>query len=222
MLNGEWRIFITRLLVGVIAGSLFWLVYFFMPAFYFALLLGVIAAIIAIFEWKNIYDPHTRWFWLTLPVYPLLPFALLIYLSLVPAYNVLLLYLFVLSFAHDTGAYIVGTLIGCHKIWPSVSPKKTWEGVAGGLFATIVSLYLMLVSRSLSPSWFFMVITTGIASFLFVTGDLIESRLKRRVGIKDSGWLLPGHGGFFDRFDGIMFAAFFVYLIRNYAVCFLR
>jgi len=222
MLQGEWSIFVTRVVVGIIAGSLFWGVYFFMPAFYFALLLGIIVAIIALFEWKNIYDPHTRWFWLMFPIYPLMPFVLLIYLSLVPAYNILLLYLFVLAFAHDTGAYIVGTLLGRHKIWPSVSPKKTWEGVAGGLVATVVSLYILFTSRSVPLSWSFTLGCTGIASFLFVTGDLIESRFKRRVGIKDSGHLLPGHGGLLDRFDGIMFAAFFVYLFRDYAVCFLK
>jgi len=71
-------------------------------------------------------------------------------------------------------------------------------------------------------SWIFIVILTLVASVLFCVGDLVESKLKRRSGVKDSGNFLPGHGGFLDRFDGILFATFFVYILRDYLVVLLK
>ena len=222
MRGEKFAIFVMRVITGIVFGTVFWGVYFFLPVHYFTLLLGAIAGIIVLFEWKNLYRPTTLWFWLFLPVYLLLPFLLLAYLNYVPAYRILLLYLFLLAFTHDTGAYIVGSLIGYHKICPSISPKKTWEGAVGGYISALISLYFMLYERAAQFSWIFIIVLTLIASVLFTVGDLVESRLKRRAGIKDSGHFLPGHGGFLDRFDGILFAAFFVYILRDYLVVLLK
>lgn len=210
--------FVLRVLTGIIFGVAFWGIYFLAPAWLFTVTLGAVAAIIVLFEWKNLYNPHQVFFWLFLPIYPILPFVLLMYLNYIPEYRILLLYLFLLAFAHDTAAYIAGSLFGYHKICPSISPKKTWEGAAGGLIATVITLEIVLHQRGITPNWVFVLICSIAASFIFVVGDLIESRMKRKAGIKDSGTLLPGHGGFLDRFDGIMFAAFFVFLLRNYLI----
>jgi phosphatidate cytidylyltransferase len=181
----------------------------------------MILATIILFEWKHFYHPRTIQYWLYLPVYPTLPFVLIMFLNHAHAYRPLLFYLFVLAFTNDTGAYLAGSLFGRHKIWPSISPKKTWEGFFGGYIVALIGLYVifwkkgMPVRETLLP--FFVL---GVCILLFL-GDIFESKLKRRAGIKDSGTLLPGHGGFLDRFDGILCAACFFYLFRDWLILFL-
>jgi phosphatidate cytidylyltransferase len=137
-------------------------------------------------------------------------------------YRVLLLYLFILAFAHDTGAYIIGSLFGKHKIWPSISPKKTWEGFIGGYVFALIGMKTLLWEKGVTKSWSFVLIFALWTCFLVFLGDIFESKLKRRADIKDSGNLLPGHGGFLDRFDGILFAVFFFYFLRDWLVIVLR
>jgi len=210
--------FIVRVLTGIVFGTAFWSIYLFMPAWVFTATLVAIALVITLFEWNKLYNPHMRYFWIFLPIYLVLPFVLLIYLNYVPEYRILLFYLFLLAFAHDTSAYITGSLFGYHKIWPTISPKKTWEGAAGGLLAVIISLLIVFAQRHVVWSWWALLLGSVLISIVFVSGDLIESRMKHKAGIKDSGHFLPGHGGFLDRFDGILFAAFFVFLFRNYLI----
>ena len=120
--------------------------------------------------------------------------------------RLLVLYLFVAIWSSDSGAYFVGRFLGRHKLCPRVSPKKTIEGSIGGILVTSVILSLLNADFSmLSP-----VVTVVIAvviSIIGQIGDLIESLIKRYYGIKDSGKLIPGHGGILDRFDSIMLAA---------------
>ncbi len=113
---------------------------------------------------------------------------------------------------NDTGAYLVGSLFGKHKILPRISPGKTWEGCIGGLIFTILSAFLMeyLFGKSSITAWMLLAL---IASVTGTLGDLVESMFKRLAGIKDSGNLLPGHGGVLDRFDSLIFAVPFVYLV---------
>ena len=127
--------------------------------------------------------------------------------------------IFIFVWLDDTGAYLVGSLIGKHKLFERISPKKSWEGFFGGLI-----LYL---ASSQAFAWFAPEINRmnwlGLAAtvVLFGTwGDLIESLLKRTLGVKDSGNVLPGHGGMLDRFDSVMLAvpASYIYIelfIRN-------
>ena len=117
---------------------------------------------------------------------------------------------FILLWTSDTMAYVTGRLIGRTKLWERVSPKKTWEGFIGGaLFACGVG-YFWAESLAFNP---LTAALMGLVIAIFGTlGDLLESSLKRGAGIKDSGGLLPGHGGFLDRFDGVMLAAPAVYL----------
>jgi len=119
--------------------------------------------------------------------------------------------------ASDVAAYFGGRAFGKRKLFPRISPKKTWEGAISGLFgavavgALIYFVYQQLpISRTLDlKDWLILGATTAVFG---ITGDLVESMLKRSVNIKDSGNLLPGHGGFLDRFDAFIFVIPFAYL----------
>ena len=127
--------------------------------------------------------------------------------------------LFVLIWLNDTGAYCVGSLMGKHRLFERISPKKSWEGFGGGLlFALLASqVFAYLLPSYSALQW----IGLAIVVVVFGTwGDLIESLLKRQLGIKDSGHVLPGHGGMLDRFDSVLLAipAAYIYIelfIRN-------
>jgi len=107
---------------------------------------------------------------------------------------------------NDTGAYLVGRLVGKRLLFERISPKKTWEGLIGGiLLALIVSLILAHYFTSLSVGQW--VAMAGLVSIFGTFGDLVESMLKRSQQVKDSGAVLPGHGGLLDRFDGLLLAA---------------
>lgn len=118
---------------------------------------------------------------------------------------------FIFIWLSDSGAYIVGSRIGKRKLFPSISPKKSWEGTIGGaIFAVIASQLIAINANNFSDTpvlnhlgW------AGLALVVVAFGtwgDLVESMLKRRLGIKDSGHILPGHGGFLDRFDSSLMA----------------
>ncbi|MCU0606832.1 MAG: phosphatidate cytidylyltransferase [Candidatus Edwardsbacteria bacterium] len=123
----------------------------------------------------------------------------------------LLVLTFALVWISDTGAYLVGMTLGRHPMAPRISPKKSYEGLIGGTAATVIAA---LLAR---PRWFSTIAPWEMAGLalgvvLFgVAGDLFESLLKRDAGVKDSGTLLPGHGGILDRFDSLLFAVPFVY-----------
>lgn len=124
-------------------------------------------------------------------------------------YDILIGYFFVL-WANDTGAYLIGRKWGKHKLFPRISPKKTWEGSIGGVVLGLAVGYL----NSIIFSEFNLAVWLGIAAIVVVfgsLGDLVESLFKRSLDIKDSGKLLPGHGGVLDRFDGIFISAPMVY-----------
>jgi phosphatidate cytidylyltransferase len=109
----------------------------------------------------------------------------------------------IIAVAADTGAYAFGLMLGKHPMAPVISPKKTWEGFAGGAAASLVA-GVLLSTLMLGNSWWFGLIF-GAAIFLSATlGDLVESLIKRDIGIKDMSSWLPGHGGFLDRLDSIL------------------
>ncbi len=112
--------------------------------------------------------------------------------------------LLLLSWMNDTGAYVMGSLFGKTPLFPRISPKKTWEGTIGGMVTTIiVALLLSLFIKDLTLlNWF---VVGAIVAIFGTLGDLVESMLKRSVRIKDSGKILPGHGGLLDRFDAFIF-----------------
>lgn len=208
--------FIKRVLTSLALGSIFWISFIYLPSIYFSLILLGILGVMIMFECCKIIPSGRFSFWLFIFLYPILPFALLIYMNQHPLYHDLLLELFLLVASYDTGSYIVGSLIGRHKIVPHISPQKTWEGAFGGfVFAVIGLSLLVLYEQGKILSWWFILGFTFIICVLAFLGDLFESWLKRRAHIKHSGTWLPGHGGFLDRFDGIMFAVFFFFLFRE-------
>lgn len=157
-------------------------------------------------------------FWLITPAYPIAPFICLILLNQDPSYHVLILYLFALVFCFDTGSYIIGKLIGTTKICPLISPGKTWEGAIGGYLYTISFLLGWYWYHQIIKPWLLLSIIVLIICALSLCGDLFESWLKRRAHLKDSGTLLPGHGGFLDRFDSILFVAPVFYLFKSFFI----
>ena len=124
---------------------------------------------------------------------------------------------FILIWANDTGAYLTGMLFGRHKLMERISPKKTWEGFIGGLIiasfaAWFLSDWLGVVDKI---HW---VIISLIITVAGTYGDLVESMLKRSTGVKDSGTIMPGHGGFLDRFDSAILSFPLVYLFISLVV----
>jgi len=119
------------------------------------------------------------------------------------------------TFASDTAAFFIGRALGRHPLAPNISPGKTWEGAVGGVLgAVLVSLFFVLPTPlSLNPylNWGQAILLGLLVSVFGQIGDLTESLLKRNVGVKDSGTLIPGHGGVLDRVDSIVFAGVVVY-----------
>lgn len=127
---------------------------------------------------------------------------------------VLLLYVFVLVWAADSGAYFAGRQFGKHKLAPKVSPGKTWQGVLGGLVTAAIFAWLFLqftqINGAIPLSEFILLSVVTVA--ISIVGDLTESMFKREAGIKDSSQLIPGHGGILDRIDSLTAAVpFFSY-----------
>jgi phosphatidate cytidylyltransferase len=112
--------------------------------------------------------------------------------------------------ANDTGAYLFGMKFGKTRLFERHSPKKSWEGFFGGMFTAVLVSYLISLQFTEINSWIWAGMAILVVSF-GTLGDLVESMLKRSLNVKDSGNILPGHGGFLDRFDGLLIAAPIVY-----------
>lgn len=149
-------------------------------------------------------------------IYIVLPFSLLNFFFY-PEMNYgfpsgsLLIGFFIVIWGNDTFAYLSGMAFGKHKLFERISPKKTWEGTFGGaLFSIIAAIVLSLFFKELNAfEW----IGFALTIIIFGTfGDLFESLIKRTLGLKDSGNIMPGHGGILDRFDSILMAAPFAYI----------
>lgn len=206
---------IKRFITASIIGTGFWLVFFYLPPVAFSILLFGILSIILLTEWDNLFKVRDFWFWFITPWYPILPFMLLIYMNNDPHYRTLVYYLFVIVFAFDGTAYITGKLLGAHKIIPSISPGKTVEGCVGGFIGALITFYFAARSDGLSLSFAFSFLFVFITCLQAFVGDIFESFLKRRAGVKDSGHALPGHGGFLDRFDAVIMTTYFFFLFKD-------
>lgn len=122
---------------------------------------------------------------------------------------ILLSYIFII-WANDIGAYLAGVTLGRHKMFPRVSPKKSWEGFVGGIVAAVG--IAILCGWLIRPGITFWAGLGLIAAVSGVLGDLVESLIKRSIGVKDSGTMMPGHGGWLDRFDSLLIATPFVFV----------
>ena len=124
-----------------------------------------------------------------------------------------LLFTLLVVFACDTGAFAVGRLVGRHRMAPRISPNKTWEGAAGGFLASVGAALLVGLAFDLAIPVWQQAVAGAIASVAAQFGDLTESALKRAANAKDSGSIMPGHGGILDRIDSILFALPAVYYL---------
>ena len=154
-------------------------------------------------------------------LYIAVPLALAIRLTLtidpfssMTQYNgLLLLAIFIFIWVNDTGAYLVGSRWGKTPLAPSISPKKTVEGSIGGLLLALLSAVILRLLLFPELSWLHILLIAAVVAIFGTIGDLFESSLKRRAGVKDSGKLIPGHGGILDRIDSLLLAVPAVYLL---------
>jgi phosphatidate cytidylyltransferase len=214
--------FFVRAITGIVFAAFVLAVFFLLPPWCFSALLLLVAAEIVLFEWSAIVVINKSFFVPFTLLYPILPFALMIALNQRVEFRFLLIVAIFLAFAFDTGAYIFGVLFGRNRLVPLISYGKTWEGLLGGCFCACVTSTLII--KYISGFW--NVFDGLLLGFLFaaflLAGDLFESTLKRLAGLKDSGFILPGHGGLLDRFDSILFAAYFIFFFRDQLIVIIR
>lgn len=162
-------------------------------------------ACISSYEWHSFVGKKVKW-QLVGVAYIAIPVACIIWLRNQPAGLIGILFLTSVVWATDIGAYFLGVFFGGPKIAPKISPKKTWAGTVGGLFCGVLVgiLFELVLDHTLPINYIRIAL---ILSLLAEIGDLLESYLKRYFNVKDSGTLLPGHGGFLDRIDSFTFAA---------------
>jgi len=148
-------------------------------------------------------------------VYIALPYTLIVMIPFInneyEYVNTTILGVFILVWVNDTFAYLIGSNFGKHKLLKRISPNKTWEGFLGGMIFTLLGAYVLAhyFTKLNFGNW---VVFAFIVSIFGVLGDLIESMFKRQAGIKDSSNMIPGHGGFLDRMDSVIFAAPFIFI----------
>jgi phosphatidate cytidylyltransferase len=210
-------------LVGSIIGGLFFILCYVaarqLIPYQFCLLIFPFIVLIFLFEVMRTKPGTLQNSMITLGgfVYTVIPFSLLNFIVFpgfpkqTDFYPWILAGIFLIIWIYDSMAYVGGTLFGRHKMSERISPKKTWEGlIIGTIFAIIMGILNAVMFQSLSTlGW----IITAIIIVAFGTiGDLFESKIKRDLNIKDSGTILPGHGGFLDRFDSLLFAVPVVYI----------
>jgi phosphatidate cytidylyltransferase len=183
------------------------------------ILLGMTTFIFKLFK-KNETKPFlgTAYTWLGI-IYVALPFSMLHYIGFArDTYDFqLILGCLLLHWAHDVGAYFVGVRFGKTKLFERLSPNKSWEGSAGGAFLTLLVVFIGSIWADTLMLWEWL--TIGLLVIVAGTlGDLVESQLKRSMEIKDSGRSIPGHGGFLDRFDGLLISTPFVAAFLKFIV----
>lgn len=208
----------TASILAVITALLAFMLFFFHAGFgldgKWLLVLPVMTALIytAILFSKEGDAYRTTPFILTSLVYIALPFALTNLIVFTPdgGFNGrVLLAVMIIIWSSDVGAYLSGMAFGQrhgHKLFPSISPKKSWEGYLGGLFLSLAAGWCVGYFSMVDYPWYHCLILALLVNISSTIGDLVESQLKRNFGVKDAGSIMPGHGGLLDRFDGALLA----------------
>ncbi len=185
------------------------------PPYSISILIGIVFVWIVLKEWSSFFPPTSWQYWLYGALYLGVPCAALIGLNQLSDARFLLPLACLLTFSNDGGAYFFGKCWGKKKLCPSVSPNKTWAGLLGGYLASW--LVLCIYAHCTLATYFFeLLLLSAIVSTLAVGGDLFESWLKRKAGLKDSGSFLPGHGGALDRIDSLLPTSVFIYSMHNW------
>lgn len=196
-MKNSYHSLVQRALTAMVLSALTIFCYTHVPTEIITSILGLIGCYVLLIEW-----PQFNRLYLT-PVYPIIGMVSILILNQKTPY---LPYILILVVATDTVAYLVGRSFGKIHLAPSISPKKTWEGFVAGLLAGCV------VGLS-TAQYFNLQVSIKLMLFVFIIsisatiGDLFESYLKRRSHLKDTGTILPGHGGILDRIDSLLFAA---------------
>jgi len=176
-----------------------------LPYLVFSLYSFYLIAVLIFELYRQKSNPLHNWAYFILgQIFIALPFSLLNFILFVSDYQpIILLSVFVTIWVNDTGAYLVGVTVGKHRLFERISPKKSWEGFFGGAFAALISGYVfsLLIPEINLLEW---LILSEIVVVFATFGDLIESLMKRTVHVKDSGNIMPGHGGLLDRFDSML------------------
>ena len=160
--------------------------------------------------WGHSKEPFREAAYTVLPMlYVAIPLGLMPWLHF--NYNVLVMVL-IMVWMNDNGAYMGGSIYGRHKMWPRHSPGKTWEGTITGVVVTLATAVLVGPLFNAQIAWYHWLAMGLVCSVVATLGDLAESMLKRSVGMKDSGKIMPGHGGFLDRFDSLLAVVPFVFV----------
>lgn len=217
-----WRVFdvIVALAVVNLAGILY------APQWLVALMVVIVLIATLVRFTLGLYDKSQAAFtsvaWSALAwLYIAVPLACLTALYVQPGGRTIVLVMFVMIWLNDTGAFCVGSLLGRHRLFERLSPKKSWEGFFGGLacdvLAGVGAFYLF--PEAGRPLWMWMVIG-AVVSVLSTWGDLFESLMKRSNHIKDSGNLIPGHGGILDRIDSLLFVAVGLWVLDAIVISF--
>jgi phosphatidate cytidylyltransferase len=173
----------------------------------------VLVFIFELFQHKT--NPLNNWAYFVLgQIFIALPFSLLNFILFIDKWDpLILLAVFVTIWVNDTGAYLIGVTFGKHRMFERISPKKSWEGFVGGAVAALISGYIfsMFIPQLSLMNWLFFSEIIVIAGTF---GDLMESLMKRTLEVKDSGNVIPGHGGLLDRFDSMLLVSpvVFIYL----------
>ena len=208
----------TASILAVITALLAFMLFFFHAGFgldgKWLLILPVMVTLIAtaILFCKESDAYRTTPFILTSLVYIALPFALTNLIVFTPdgGFNGrVLLAVMIIIWSSDVGAYLSGMAFGQrhgHKLFPSISPKKSWEGYFGGLFLSLAAGWCVGYFSMVDYPWYHCLILALLVNISSTIGDLVESQLKRNFGVKDAGSIMPGHGGLLDRFDGALLA----------------
>ncbi len=212
------RNFLIRLVAAVFWGGAFVVGLSCGGVLFYLLLFSL--AMVSSFEWHQMTCGH-RWFYIPAVAMIALPYASMAYIYTLPHGTLILSWLILSIWSTDTAAYFLGRTLGTRKIIPAISPGKTWVGLWGGIAFSAVSTLVMSVIFGI----FYVPHSLLIGAVIAVVaqcGDVTESAVKRMCKVKDSGFIVPGHGGVMDRMDGFIFTAPLVaYYVKHFSKFFI-